>query len=85
MGEYEHCKHLRRPLYNEIDQVVRGICRHYVRLMLPLIEDKGEITKIAYVTRGLLPNYYFNSNSPDMDKLFPKPALAMRRVRRLAP
>ena len=56
--EYQQCKLLRRPLYDEIDQVIGGISRHYVRIMLPLANDQGDVVKIAYGIRALEPNYY---------------------------
>jgi len=56
--EYQQCKSLRRPFYHEVDQVIGGISRHYVRIMLPLVDDRGDVVKIAYGIRALEPNYY---------------------------
>lgn len=46
--EYLRCKRWKVPLYHEIDQVIGGIGRHYTRLMLPLVDETGNVTRIYY-------------------------------------
>ncbi len=46
--EYLRCKRWRNPLYHEIDQVINGVARHYTRLLLPLVSEDGEVTRIFY-------------------------------------
>jgi hypothetical protein len=53
--EYLRCKRWRVPLYHEIDQVIDGIGRHYTRLMLPLIDESGMVTRIYYGVSPLVP------------------------------
>jgi len=53
MNEYLRCKETRKQLYHEINQVVCGVVRHYVRLKLPLADTDGNIVKIAYGVRLL--------------------------------
>ena len=46
--EYLRCKRWKVPLYHEIDQVIGGIGRHYTRLMVPLVDEAGIVTRIYY-------------------------------------
>lgn len=46
--EYLRCKRWKVPHYHEIEQVIGGISRHYTRLMLPLVDDTGTVTRIFY-------------------------------------
>jgi hypothetical protein len=46
--EYLRCKRWRSPLYHDIDQVINGVARHYTRLLLPLVSESGEVTRIFY-------------------------------------
>lgn len=46
--EYLRCKRWRIPLYHEIDQVINGVARHYTRLLLPLVSETGEVTRLYY-------------------------------------
>ena len=46
--EYLRCKRWKVPLYHEIDQVIDGVGRHYTRLMLPFVDDRGIVTRIYY-------------------------------------
>ena len=55
--EYLICKQTRRPFYHEIDQVIGGISRHYVRVLLPLMDNSGAVVKVAVVLRRLTPSY----------------------------
>ncbi len=48
MLEYLRCKRWKVPLYHEIDQVINGIGRHYTRLMVPLVDQTGTVTRIYY-------------------------------------
>lgn len=50
-GEYFVCQHSKLPFYHEIEQVVGGIQRHYTRLMLPVLDSDGQVTKIYYSCR----------------------------------
>ena len=53
MNEYLRCKERRKPLYHEINQIVCGVVRYYVRVGLPLADTDGNIVKIAYGVRLL--------------------------------
>ena len=64
MNEYLRCKETRQPFYHEIDQVVCGVVRHYVRLMLPLANTDGNVIKIAYGVRLLESFYQFSDENP---------------------
>lgn len=46
--EYLRCKRWKVPLYHEIDQVINGVARHYTRLMVPLLDESGTVTRIYY-------------------------------------
>ncbi len=52
--EYLRCKRWRIPLYHEIDQVINGVARHYTRLLLPLVSETGEVTRIYYGYNSLV-------------------------------
>jgi hypothetical protein len=43
MAEYQLCKQLRRPLYNEFNQILAGVTRHYRRILMPLLDERGEV------------------------------------------
>lgn len=53
--EYIECRDSRAAHYSLIDQELRGIRRRYLRLMVPLCDLDGAMTKIAYVYRSLQP------------------------------
>ncbi|MEK9671698.1 MAG: hypothetical protein VW268_04245 [Rhodospirillaceae bacterium] len=53
--EYTFCRDIREPIYSEIIQVLCGFARHYVRLLLPLADGAGRVTRIAYVVRRVTP------------------------------
>lgn len=55
--EYQICKRTQRPFYHEIDQIIGGISRHYVRLILPLVDFTGTISKFSVVTRRVSPTF----------------------------
>ena len=58
LSEYHRCKEVAQPAYHEIMQSMGGIQRHYSRVMLPLTDSVGSITKIAYGFRRFLePNF----------------------------
>ena len=46
--EYLRCKRWKIPLYHEIDQRIGGIRRHYTRLLLPLADGDGPVTRIFF-------------------------------------
>jgi hypothetical protein len=46
--EYLRCKRWKIPLYHEIDQRIGGIRRHYTRLLLPLANGEGAVTRIFF-------------------------------------
>lgn len=46
--EYLRRKRWKVPLYHEIDQVINGVARHYTRLMVPLVDEAGNVTRIFY-------------------------------------
>lgn len=49
--EYLTCKSIRRPMYHEIEQTVGSNSRHYVRLLLPVLNDANSVTKLVYAVR----------------------------------
>ena len=51
MQEYEMCRRTAAPAYHEIDQIILGFARHYRRLMLPLADAGGQVTRIVYGIR----------------------------------
>ena len=51
--EFRRCKKWKVPLYHEIDQVIDGIAHHYTRLMVPLVDEAGTVTRIVYAVRWL--------------------------------
>ena len=51
--EFLFCKHERRPMYHEIDQILDGLKRHFTRIMLPVENDAGMVETIHYATRDL--------------------------------
>ncbi len=51
--EYLYCKHEREPMYHEIDQILCGYRRHYTRLLVPLADESGGVSKIFYAIRML--------------------------------
>ena len=53
--EFMSCKLERKPLYHEIDQLLGGLKRHYMRLMLPVQNDAGEVDLIYFAIRDLQP------------------------------
>jgi len=53
MAEYQLCKQLRRPLYNEFNQILAGVTRHYRRILMPLLDERGEFVRIAYSFRSI--------------------------------
>ena len=53
MAEYQLCKQLRRPLYHEFNQILAGIPRHYRRILMPLLNERGEVVRIAYSFRTI--------------------------------
>jgi hypothetical protein len=55
MLEHLRCKRWKVPLYHEIDQVINGIGRHYTRLMVPLVDETGTVTRIYYGVYPLVP------------------------------
>lgn len=53
--EYLRCKQWRTPMYHEIEQIIGGFQRHYYRLLLPLADEKGDVTRIIYMNHFLTP------------------------------
>ena len=50
-AEYTRCKSFRRPMYHEIDQIIDGISRQYVRLLVPVIDRKSRVGRLFSATR----------------------------------
>ena len=44
--DYLACKHAREPMYHEIEQIVGGVMRHYTRIVLPVEDRVGNVTKL---------------------------------------
>lgn len=53
--EYLRCKRWQTPMFHEIEQIIGGYQRHYYRLLLPLANDKGDVTRIVYMNHFLTP------------------------------
>jgi hypothetical protein len=51
--EYLYCKHERIPMYHEIDQILCGYRRHYTRLLVPLADEDGSVSRLFYAVRVL--------------------------------
>jgi hypothetical protein len=63
--EYLRCKKWRTPMFHEIEQIIGGFQRHYYRLLLPLANDKGEVTRIVYMNHFLTgPRALYGSDDP---------------------
>mgnify|MGYP000200240924 CR=1 FL=1 len=64
--EYMRCKQWRTPMFHEIEQIIGGFQRHYYRLLLPLSDDTGRVSRIVYMSHFLTPprpvyDYAFHS------------------------
>ncbi|NKB58108.1 MAG: hypothetical protein GKS00_17425 [Alphaproteobacteria bacterium] len=53
--EYQLCKSSKQPLYHEIKQHTGSIQRHYTRLLLPVLDEGGNVFRIFYACRRFLP------------------------------
>jgi hypothetical protein len=53
MAEYQLCKQLRRPLNNKFNQILAGVTRHYRRILMPLLDERGDVVRIAYSFRSI--------------------------------
>jgi hypothetical protein len=51
--EYLYCKHERTPMYHEIEQILCGYKRHYTRIMVPVADENGSVSRIYYAIRCL--------------------------------
>lgn len=49
--EYLHCIRTRQPTYYEIDQTIGTINRHMVRMMVPVADQSGTVSKLIYAVR----------------------------------
>jgi hypothetical protein len=49
--EYLGVRELKEPRYQEAEQIIGGVTRHFVRLLLPVADDKKNVTKILIATR----------------------------------
>jgi hypothetical protein len=54
-AEYLFCKTDREPVYQEITQTTGGIRRHYTRIMLPFDGKDGNVVRIYYAVRRIVP------------------------------
>ena len=50
-AEYIRCKSFMQPMYHEIDQILGRISRHYVRLLVPVTDRKGRVSKLYNANR----------------------------------
>jgi hypothetical protein len=55
MSEYFMTREYRQPFYHEIDQVIFGYARNYTRLMLPLVDERGRVSKLVIASRLIEP------------------------------
>jgi len=51
--EYLTCKIVRRPFYHEIRQTIGNVSRTYSRLLLPVIDRKGQVRRLYYAARHI--------------------------------
>jgi hypothetical protein len=51
--EYQNCKDRAAPVYVYTKQVMLGVDREYAKILLPLADDAGRITRIIYAWRFL--------------------------------
>jgi hypothetical protein len=49
--EYHNCKSLRAPTYIYTQQKMLGIEREYTKLLLPLADETGAVTRVVYAWR----------------------------------
>lgn len=49
--EYLHCVSTRQPTYYEIRQTYGSINRHFSRLMVPIADEMGKISRLVYAVR----------------------------------
>ena len=49
--EYFNCKTLRAPAYIHTEQTMLGVDREYAKLLVPLADETGAITRVAYAWR----------------------------------
>ena len=49
--EYLTCKTARFPFYHEINQTMGGVKRTYTRLLLPVADRKGRVSRLYYAVR----------------------------------
>lgn len=49
--EYLTCKTSRHPFYHEINQTMGGVSRTYTRLLLPVADRKGRVSRLYYAVR----------------------------------
>ncbi len=52
-GEYFECRSSNRPLAQRIQHSINGFMRDYVRLLLPLCDGSGRVTRLATVYRHI--------------------------------
>lgn len=50
-AEYMHCIRTKQPTYYEIDQTFGNISRHMMRMMVPIADSSGEISRLVYAIR----------------------------------
>lgn len=53
MNEYLYAREIGKPIYHEIEIVMSGISRHYMRLILPLADTGGEVTRLLIGKRDV--------------------------------
>jgi len=53
--EYHCCKQRRKPQYQEIRRILKMEARHFTRVLLPVVDADGSVTKIYCATRNLRP------------------------------
>ncbi|MDP6389461.1 MAG: hypothetical protein QF654_06165 [Alphaproteobacteria bacterium] len=56
VAEYYFCVRNQQPRYDEIDQVLNGWIRHYRRILLPVADRGGQISRIYYAIRRVSPS-----------------------------
>ena len=49
--EYMTCLNLRQPMYHEIEQTFGNSSRHYVRLLLPILNNVNKVESLFYALR----------------------------------
>lgn len=63
-AEYLACKTEARPVAHYVNQNLAGYHREYVRLMVPIVDVRGNVSKIVYAFRHILASLDIDGTPP---------------------